>query len=118
MQTHAADVDERWFDRRWMAKDTRRSMAPMVKHDPGCSRRHSARQHCDGHGVFIDWGRVQSCLIALPILLPFIVLLLAFSGDSEGVTAELVVWLVMLTGSFLLATYSLLTAIDWIVKHL
>ena len=117
----------------------------MVEHEPGCTTRHTRRQRCDtprtsvpvesvgaaepsGAGsrqdssveLFIDRGSVGSCLIALPILLPFIVFIVAFSGDRGGdnLGSVLLLTLVAMTGAFLAATYTLLTVIDWIGKHI
>ena len=90
----------------------------MIRHDPGCSGHHSVGQKCDGHDVFIDKGRVGSCLIALPIVLPFLVFAVAFSGDAGGITPSLILFMFVLTVGFLVAAYALLTVIDWIGKHI
>ena len=116
----------------------------MIEHEVGCSKRHRGRQRCDEPAhpaapakatdtpppptnaqptpelLAIDWGRVQSCLIALPIVMPFVVIVVAFSGDSgsDHVPFTLVMTLTILVAAFLVATYALLTVIDWIGKHI
>lgn len=67
--------------------------------------------------MFIDKGRVGSCLIALPIIAPFLIFSIAFSGDAGGITPSLVIFMTTLTVGFLVFVYALLTVIDWIGKH-